>query len=131
MVRRTHWTFCDLLTLYFKNVSYFFCNRPSCCLSSSLLFTPDTSSFFTSAVLIGVDAVDLDGQCLYSVLMALCVTQTSATNFGIFIGFGNISMLIGNNIAPSVLGTVIILSPLPLQPLMIPCWITGYYLTRD
>ena len=107
-----------LLTLYFKRrflLLLFVTGQAAVYLAASS-FTPDTSSFFTSAVLIGVDAVDAGWSVLiFSVLMALCVTQTSATNFGIFMGFGNISMLIGNNIAPSVLGTGCLLytSPSP------------------
>ena len=97
-----------LLTLYFKKrfLLLLFVTGQAVVYLAASSFTPDTSSFFTSAVLIGVDAVDAGWSVLiFSVLMALCVTQTSATNFGIFMGFGNISMLIGNNIAPSVLGT--------------------------
>ncbi len=69
---------------------------------------------------------------IFSILMALCITQTSATNFGIFMGFGNISMLIGNNIAPAILGFgdftfAFIFAALTL----IPCLISGYYLTKE
>ena len=97
-----------LMTLYFRKrfLLLLFVTGQAVVYLAASSFTPDTSSFFTSAVLIGVDAVDAGWSVLiFSVLMALCVTQTSATNFGIFMGFGNISMLIGNNIAPSVLGT--------------------------
>ena len=90
-----------LLTLYFRKrfLLLLFVTGQAVVYLAASSFTPDTSSFFTSAVLIGVDAVDAGWSVLiFSVLMALCVTQTSATNFGIFMGFGNISMLIGNNI---------------------------------
>ena len=124
-----------LLTLYFKRrflLLLFVTGQAAVYLAASS-FTPDTSSFFTSAVLIGVDAVDAGWSVLiFSVLMALCVTQTSATNFGIFMGFGNISMLIGNNIAPLVLGTGDYTFAFTFAAItLIPCWITGYYLTRD
>ena len=124
-----------LLTLYFKKrflLLLFVTGQAAVYLAASS-FTPDTSSFFTSAVLIGVDAVDAGWSVLiFSVLMALCVTQTSATNFGIFMGFGNISMLIGNNIAPSILGIGDYAFAFTFAAItLIPCWITGYYLTRD
>ena len=95
-----------LMTLYFRKrfLLLLFVTGQAVVYLAASSFTPDTSSFFTSAVLIGVDAVDAGWSVLiFSVLMALCGTQTSATNFGIFMGFGNISMLIGNNIAPSCL----------------------------
>ena len=124
-----------LLTLYFKKrfLLLFFVTGQAAVYLAASSFTPDTSSFFTSAVLIGVDAVDAGWSVLiFSVLMALCVTQTSATNFGIFMGFGNISMLIGNNIAPSVLGTGDYTFAFTFAAItLVPCWITGYYLTRD
>ena len=124
-----------LLTLYFKKrfLLLLFVTGQAVVYLAASSFTPDTSSFFTSAVLIGVDAVDAGWSVLiFSVLMALCVTQTSATNFGIFMGFGNISMLIGNNIAPLVLGTEDYVFAFTFAAItLIPCWITGYYLTRD
>ena len=124
-----------LLTLYFKKrfLLLLFVTGQAVVYLAASSFTPDTSSFFTSAVLIGVDAVDAGWSVLiFSVLMALCVTQTSATNFGIFMGFGNISMLIGNNIAPSVLGAGDYAFAFTFAAItLIPCWITGYYLTRD
>ena len=124
-----------LLTLYFKKrfLLLLFVTGQAVVYLAASSFTPDTSSFFTSAVLIGVDAVDAGWSVLiFSVLMALCVTQTSATNFGIFMGFGNISMLIGNNIAPSVYGTGDYAFAFTFAAItLIPCWITGYYLTRD
>ena len=124
-----------LLTLYFKKrfLLLLFVTGQAVVYLAASSFTPDTSSFFTSAVLIGVDAVDAGWSVLiFSVLMALCVTQTSATNFGIFMGFGNISMLIGNNIAPSILGTGDYAFAFTFAAItLIPCWITGYYLTRD
>lgn len=124
-----------LLTIYFKKrfLLLLFVTGQAVVYLAASSFTPDTSSFLTSAVLIGVDAVDAGWSVLiFSVLMALCVTQTSATNFGIFMGFGNISMLIGNNIAPSVLGTGDYAYAFTFAAItLIPCWITGYYLTRD
>ena len=96
-------------------------------------FTADTPDSLSTIAIIGVDAVDAGWSVLiFSILMALCTTNTSATNFGIFMGFGNISMLIGNNIAPLVLGSgdygfAFIVAALSL----IPCLLTGYYLTRS
>ena len=96
-------------------------------------FTADTPDSLSTIAIIGVDAVDAGWSVLiFSILMALCTTSTSATNFGIFMGFGNISMLIGNNIAPLVLGSgdygfAFIVAALSL----IPCLLTGYYLTRS
>ena len=96
-------------------------------------FNADTPDSLSTIAIIGVDAVDAGWSVLiFSILMALCTTNTSATNFGIFMGFGNISMLIGNNIAPLVLGSgdygfAFIVAALSL----IPCLLTGYYLTRS
>lgn len=96
-------------------------------------FNADTPDSLSTIAIIGVDAVDAGWSVLiFSILMALCTTNTSATNFGIFMGFGNISMLIGNNIAPLVLGSgdygfAFIVAALSL----IPCLFTGYYLTRS
>ena len=42
------------------------------------------------------------------------------------------AMLIGNNIAPSILGTGDYAFAFTFAAItLIPCWITGYYLTRD
>ena len=96
-------------------------------------FSIETSRLFASSVLIGIDAFDAGFMVLiFSILMALCVTQTSATNFGIFMGFGNISALIGNNLAPIVLGSgnysfAFVCAGLTL----IPCLLCALYLTRS
>ena len=96
-------------------------------------FSIETSRLFASSVLIGIDAFDAGFMVLiFSILMALCVTQTSATNFGIFMGFGNISALIGNNLAPIVLGSgnysfAFVCAGLTL----IPCLFCAFYLTRS
>ena len=96
-------------------------------------FSIETSRLFASSVLIGIDAFDAGFMVLiFSILMALCVTQTSATNFGIFMGFGNISALIGNNLAPIVLGSgnysfAFVCAGLTL----IPCLLCTLYLTRS
>ena len=95
-------------------------------------FSIETSRLLASSVLIGIDAFDAGFMVLiFSILMALCVTQTSATNFGIFMGFGNISTLIGNNLAPIVLGSgnysfAFVCAGLTL----IPCLLCALYLTR-
>lgn len=96
-------------------------------------FSFETSRLLASSVLIGIDAFDAGFMVLiFSILMALCVTQTSATNFGIFMGFGNISALIGNNLAPVVLGSgnysfAFFCAGISL----IPCLLCAYYLTRS
>ena len=96
-------------------------------------FSIETSRLFASSVLIGIDAFDAGFMVLiFSILMALCVTQTSATNFGIFMSFGNISALIGNNLAPIVLGSgnysfAFVCAGLTL----IPCLLCAFYLTRS
>ena len=95
-------------------------------------FSAETSRTLASLAIIGADAFDAGFMVLiFSILMALCTTQTSATNFGIFMGFGNISSLIGNNLAPLVLGSgnygfAFICAGLTL----IPCLLTAYYLTK-
>ena len=95
-------------------------------------FSAETSRTLASLAIIGADAFDAGFMVLiFSILMALCTTQTSATNFGIFMGFGNISTLIGNNLAPLVLGSgnysfAFICAGLTL----IPCLLTAYYLTK-
>ena len=96
-------------------------------------FTADTPDSLSTIAIVGVDAVDAGWSVLiFSILMALCTTNTSATNFGIFMGFGNISMLIGNNIAPLVLGSGDYSFAFTIAALsLIPCLLTGYYLTRS
>ena len=124
-----------LMTLYFRKRSLllFFVIGQAVVFFTASTLSYETSILLTSAVLIGVDAVDAGWSVLiFSILMALCITQTSATNFGIFMGFGNISMLIGNNIAPAILGFgdftfAFIFAALTL----IPCLISGYYLTKE
>ena len=124
-----------LMTLYFRKRSlllFFVIGQAVVFLTASTL-SYETSNLLTSAVLIGVDAVDAGWSVLiFSILMALCITQTSATNFGIFMGFGNISMLIGNNIAPAILGFSDFTFAFTFAALtLIPCLISGYYLTKE
>ena len=96
-------------------------------------FSSETSDLISSIAIIGVDAVDAGWSVLiFSILMALCTSNTSATNFGIFMGFGNISMLIGNNIAPLVLDSGDYSFAFMIAALsLIPCWFCGYYLTKS
>ena len=96
-------------------------------------FSAETSRFLASSVLIGIDAFDAGFMVLiFSILMALCVTQTSATNFGIFMGFGNISALIGNNLAPIILGSGEYSFAFTIAALsLIPCILCAHYLTKE
>ena len=124
-----------ILTLYFgkRFLLLFFITCQAFIFLAVSTFTADTPDSLSTIAIVGVDAVDAGWSVLiFSILMALCTTNTSATNFGIFMGFGNISMLIGNNIAPLVLGSgdygfAFIVAALSL----IPCLLTGYYLTRS
>ena len=124
-----------LLTFYFgkRFLLLFFITCQAMIFLASSTFTSDTPDTLATIAIIGIDAVDAGWSVLiFSILMALCTSNTSATNFGIFMGFGNISMLIGNNIAPLVLGSgdysfAFLVAALTL----IPCWLTGYYLTRS
>ena len=95
-------------------------------------FTPETSDTLSTMAIIGVDIIDAGWSVLiFSILMALCTSNTSATNFGIFMGFGNISMLIGNNIAPIILNSGdYSLAFIAAAISLIPCWLTAYYLTK-
>ena len=121
--------------MYFKrrNLLLLFIVGQALVFLSASTFTSDTSDFVASMAIIGVDAVDAGWSVLiFSILMALCTSNTSATNFGIFMGFGNISMLIGNNLAPIVLGTgnysfAFIFAALSL----IPCILCAHYLTKE
>ncbi|MDC0591190.1 MFS transporter [Gammaproteobacteria bacterium] len=124
-----------ILTLYFEKrfLLLFFITCQAFIFLAVSTFTADTPDSLSTIAIVGVDAVDAGWSVLiFSILMALCTSNTSATNFGIFMGFGNISMLIGNNIAPLVLGSgdygfAFIVAALSL----IPCLLTGYYLTRS
>ena len=124
-----------LLTIYFQKriLLLLFITGQGLVFLAASTFDTSTPTWMASMAIIGVDAVDAGWSVLiFSILMALCTTNTSATNFGIFMGFGNISMLIGNNIAPYILGAgdysfAFVFAALSL----IPCWLTGYYLTRS
>jgi len=81
-------------------------------------------------ILLGVDIAVVGSQVImFALLMSLCVTRTSATNFGIFMGLANFSTLIGNQIAPIsftafgyagsfVLGSIILVPCLFIIPFM-------------
>ena len=49
-------------------------------------------------------ALDMTGAaisvCMFAIFMSLCTSQTSATNFGIFMALLNLSNYTGNQIAP-------------------------------
>jgi len=124
-----------ILTVYFKrrNLLLLFIVGQATVFLATSTFTAETSDLVASMAIVGVDAVDAGWSVLiFSILMALCTSNTSATNFGIFMGFGNISMLIGNNLAPIVLGTgnysfAFIFAALSL----IPCILCAHYLTKE
>ena len=91
-----------ILTLYFgkRFLLLFFITCQAFIFLAVSTFTADTPDSLSTIAIVGIDAVDAGWSVLiFSILMALCTSNTSATNFGIFMGFGNISMLIGNNIA--------------------------------
>ena len=81
-------------------------------------------------ILLGVDIAVVGSQVImFALLMSLCVTRTSATNFGIFMGLANFSTLIGNQIAPMsfaafgyagsfILGSIILIPCLFIIPSM-------------
>jgi len=63
--------------------------------------------------------------------MALCTTQTSATNFGIFMGFSNLSVVIGNSIAPILMEYLSYdFTYLFASLSLIPCVFLAFYLTE-
>ena len=81
-------------------------------------------------IFLGVDIAVVGSQVImFALLMSLCVTRTSATNFGIFMGLANFSTLIGNQIAPMsfaafgyagsfILGSIILIPCLLIIPSM-------------
>jgi len=81
-------------------------------------------------ILLGVDIAVVGSQVImFALLMSLCVTRTSATNFGVFMGLANFSTLIGNQIAPMsfaafgyagsfILGSIILIPCLFIIPSM-------------
>ena len=81
-------------------------------------------------ILLGVDIAVVGSQVImFALLMSLCITRTSATNFGIFMGLANFSTLIGNQIAPMsfaafgyagsfILGSIILIPCLFIIPSM-------------
>ena len=65
------------------------------------IFSDGISNSFAYTIIIGIDMAGAAiSVCMFAILMAFCFSQTSATNFGIFMGLANISTLIGNNLAP-------------------------------
>ena len=68
------------------------------------MFTDGISNFFAYVIIFGIDMAGAAiSVCMFAILMTLCFSQTSATNFGIFMGLANISTLMGNNLAPSLM----------------------------
>jgi len=95
-------------------------------------FTTETTYQLGSLAIIGLDITEAGVKVvIFAILMALCTTQTSATNFGIFMGFSNLSIVIGNSIAPLLMqyftyNTTYVLAGLSL----IPCIALAFYLTK-
>ena len=95
-------------------------------------FTVETSYQIGSLTIIGLDITEAGMKVvIFAILMALCTTQTSATNFGIFMGFSNLSVVIGNSIAPLLVESLsydftYIFAGLSL----IPCIVLAFYLTK-
>ena len=64
------------------------------------IFSDGISNSFAYTIIIGIDMAGAAiSVCMFAILMAFCFSQTSATNFGIFMGLANVSTLIGNNLA--------------------------------
>jgi MFS family permease len=95
-------------------------------------FNTETSHQLGSLVIIGLDITEAAVKVIiFAILMALCTTQTSATNFGIFMGFSNLSTVLGNSIAPLLMEYLsydftYIFAGLSL----IPCIFLAFYLTE-
>ena len=95
-------------------------------------FTTETSYQLGSLTVIGLDIAEAGTKVvIFAILMALCTTQTSATNFGIFMGFSNLSTIIGNSLAPLIMeyftySVTYIFAGLSL----VPCVVLAFYLTK-
>ena len=94
-------------------------------------FNTETSQQLGSLVIIGLDITEAAVKVIiFAILMALCTTQTSATNFGIFMGFANLSTILGNSIAPILMeylsyDLTYVFAGLSL----VPCIVLTFYLT--
>ena len=94
-------------------------------------FNTETSQQLGSLVIIGLDITEAAVKVIiFAILMALCTTQTSATNFGIFMGFANLSTILGNSIAPILMeylsyDLTYVFAGLSLAP----CIVLTFYLT--
>ena len=95
-------------------------------------FTTETSYQIGSLAIIGLDITEAGMKVvIFAILMALCTTQTSATNFGIFMGFSNLSIVIGNSIAPLLVEHLSYDSTYIFAGLsLIPCIVLAFYLTK-
>ena len=95
-------------------------------------FNTEASQQLGSLVIIGLDITEAAVKVIiFAILMALCTTQTSATNFGIFVGFSNLSTIIGNGLAPLIMeyftySVTYIFAGLSL----VPCVVLAFYLTK-
>ena len=96
-------------------------------------FTTETSQLTGSLAIIGLDITEAGMKVvIFAILMALCTTQTSATNFGIFMGFSNLSIVVGNSIAPLLIELLSYDSTYIFAGLsLIPCIVLAFYLTAS
>ncbi len=95
-------------------------------------FNTETSQQLGSLVIIGLDITEAAVKVIiFAILMALCTTQTSATNFGIFMGFANLSTILGNSIAPILMEYLSYdFTYLFASLSLIPCVFLAFYLTE-
>ena len=95
-------------------------------------FTAETSYQIGSLTIIGLDITEAGMKVvIFAILMALCTTQTSATNFGIFMGFSNLSTIIGNSLAPLIMEYFTDSVTYAFAGLsLVPCVVLAFYLTK-
>ena len=95
-------------------------------------FNTEASQQLGSLVIIGLDITEAAVKVIiFAILMALCTTQTSATNFGIFMGFSNLSTIIGNSLAPLIMEYFTYSVTYTFAGLsLVPCVVLAFYLTK-
>ena len=95
-------------------------------------FNTEASQQLGSLVIIGLDITEAAVKVIiFAILMALCTTQTSATNFGIFMGFSNLSTIIGNSLAPLIMEYFTYSVTYAFAGLsLVPCVVLAFYLTK-
>ncbi len=93
--------FAGILSLYFdkRNLLLFFVTGQALVFLALSTFDGDTSTILAASAIISLDILDAGWKVIiFAILMALCTTQTSATNFGVFVGCANLSTVLGNNV---------------------------------